>query len=477
MTIENNHIISGFSSTINGLIIKCIHRFLLIAGCWLLVTGSVLLAQTGPGGVGSASDNLLWLKADVGTSTTINGNPISFWNDQSGNAMNATQGTANLQPKYLAGAMNGRPAILFNNADGVYDYLNLPSGFSNFTGGLSAFVVISPIAAGNWDNFFNLGVIAENIGLMRNGMSTNIFYEVFAGGSANGNINFNSITNGSDQIFNIRHDGGTAGTQSTARLYKNNNYLTNALVLIPNNVSRSSNYIGHDSWGSGDMNCEIAEIIIYNYTINTAQRHIIANSLSSKYSIGISNDLFSYDGTHSYDVAGIGMVDASNYHNNATSAGILNISNPGSLGGGDYLLFGHNDGSVASWTSTEAPADALNLSFQRIAREWRVDETNNVGTVSITGNFSQLPGLTPGFTNRVLLVDSDGDFSSGAVPYTLTDIGSGKFQVTGIDLADGAYMTYAIYQMKEQLVQQLPIRVIVMVPEEANIPVVMYGSA
>ena len=446
--------ITHINVRINGLKrlkIRSLKKLLLVAGCWLLGIGSTLFAQTGPGGVGSSSNNLLWLKADAGTSTTTNGNPITFWNDQSGNAMNATQGTANRQPKYVANAMNTRPAVLFNNSvDGVYDYLNLPNGFSNFTAGLSAFIVIRPIAAGNWDNFFNLGVVAENIGLMRNGVSSNIYYEVLAGGSPNGRIDWNAITNGSDQIFNIRHNGGTAGTQSTARLYKNNNFLTSAPVLVPNNIARTNNLIGHDSWGSGDMNCEIAEIIIYNYTINNAQRHIAANYLSTKYGIAISNDLFSYDASHSYDVAGIGMVDASNLHDNATSAGILNLSSPGSLAGGDYLLFGHDNGSTASWTATEAPADVLNLSFQRIAREWRIDETNDVGTVTITGNFSVFPGLPVGYTNRVLLVDSDGDFTSGAVPYTLTDMGSNQFRVTGIDLIDGAYLTYAVYRINNE---------------------------
>ena len=70
-------------------------------------------------------------------------------------------------------------------------------------------------------------------------------------------------------------------------------------------------------------------------------------------------------------------------HVNATSARILNVSNPNSLDlNGDYLLFGHNNGSVSSWVSTGTPTDVLNLSYLRVAREWRVDKTNEVGTVS-----------------------------------------------------------------------------------------------
>ena len=71
-----------------------------------------------------------------------------------------------------------------------------------------------------------------------------------------------------------------------------------------------------------------------------------------------------------------------NFHDNATSAGILNVSNPNSLDvNGDYLLFGHNNGSVASWSSTDVPTDVLNLSYLRVARAWRADKTNDVGTV------------------------------------------------------------------------------------------------
>ena len=88
-----------------------------------------LSGQTGPGGVGNSTNNLLWLKADIGTSTTINGNPVSLWLDQSGNAMNATQDTVFRQPEFVSNAINGRPSILLNNADAFYDNLNLPPGF------------------------------------------------------------------------------------------------------------------------------------------------------------------------------------------------------------------------------------------------------------------------------------------------------------------------------------------------------------
>ena len=41
--------------------------------------------------------------------------------------------------------------------DGIFDYFNLPSGFSDFTAGLSAFVVVKPNSTVAWSNFFNLG--------------------------------------------------------------------------------------------------------------------------------------------------------------------------------------------------------------------------------------------------------------------------------------------------------------------------------
>jgi hypothetical protein len=419
------------------------------------LAGADLSGQTGPGGVGNASNNLLWLKADVGSSTTVNGNRVSSWQDQSGNAMNATQVVMNRQPKYVASGSNGKPSMLLNNVgDGIFDYFNLPSGFSDFTGGLSAFIVIKTNSTIAWSNFFNLGGGAPStndaIAFSREDNTVRIWHQVVANGASSA-ISGGSISNGFYQILAVRQDPGVPPGTSFVRLYKNNNVVAGpAMVNIPRNILRNDNFIGHDSWNSGDIDAEIAEVIIYNNLINNAQRIIIANYLSSKYNIPIFNptERYSYDGSYGNDVAGIGRYDATNMHDNATSAGILNVSNPNSLDvNGDYLLFGHNDGSVSSWVSTGTPTDVLNVSYLRVAREWRVDKTNDVGSVSITGNYSFLPALSAGYTIRALLVDSDGDFTSGAVAYPLTDIGSNKYQVNNVTLNDGDYLTYAIYKI------------------------------
>ncbi|MBE0675793.1 MAG: hypothetical protein IH591_14130, partial [Bacteroidales bacterium] len=416
--------------------------------CSILLISTVgvpmLFAQTGPGGVGNSLNNLLWLKADAGVSTTTNGAPVSLWQDQSGNGNNASQAVANRQPKYVANATNGKPAILLNNvSDGVYDYLHLPTGFSNFTGGISALVVIRPIAPGDWDNFLNLDISSapttENIGLMRNGTSNSIFYEVYAGGTSAGSLNYaNRITNGSYQIFGMRQDGGTPPGSTTARLYKDNAFLGSGTVSIPSNVVRDDNYIGHDSWGSGDMTAEIAEVIIYNFTMNRAQNYIIENYLSSKYGIALaSNDYYSYDATHGNDVAGIGRLDFSNQHVNASSAAILNVSNPSSMGNGEYLLFGHDDEPIISWINTGTPSDTI----IRLQRNWRFDETGNVGTISVLIDYSLLPAAPAACSNRYILVDGDGDFSSGATVYGLTLVSGNQYYVSGVSISDGDYVT------------------------------------
>ncbi len=425
---------------------------LMVLFCGL--TGIHLSGQTGPGGVGNATTNLLWLKADAGTSTTVNGAAVSSWLDQSGNAMNATQAVANLQPKYVASGSNSKPALLLNSAtDGVFDNFRLPSGFSDFSAGLSAFVVVKPNGTDAWSNFFNLGGGAPDlwndaIAFSRNDNNTSFWYQVVSNGLdshiSGGNINL------SYQILAVRQNAGVAPGTSTARLYQNNIPVTGSVsVNVPRNVLRNDNYIGHDSWNGGDINAEISEVIIFNYAINDAQRNIISNYLSSKYDIdiGILTDRYAFDATHGNDVAGIGRTSLSSSHSDATSSGILNISSPGSLANGDYLLFGHNNGSVSSWVSTGVPADVLNFSYLRVGREWMVDKTSDVGTVTITGDFSKLPALTPGYATRVLLVDSDGDFTSGAAVYPLTDILGNRFQVTGVTLNDGDYLTYAILRI------------------------------
>ncbi|HVX65406.1 MAG TPA: hypothetical protein VHA11_02325, partial [Bryobacteraceae bacterium] len=83
---------------------------MLLAMCLLPSAVSRVQAQTVP------TQNLkLWLKADTGV--TLNGTTVSKWADQSGNATDATQTNASLQPVLQTNAVNGRPALQFNGTN------------------------------------------------------------------------------------------------------------------------------------------------------------------------------------------------------------------------------------------------------------------------------------------------------------------------------------------------------------------------
>lgn len=102
-------------------------------------------SQTGPAGVGSATNNVLWLKADAGTSSIINNTPISVWNDQSGNGINVTQTISVQQPSFAVNIINGKPAIQFDNVTTTNDKMIAPdSPILDNTSGYSFFNVIRP---------------------------------------------------------------------------------------------------------------------------------------------------------------------------------------------------------------------------------------------------------------------------------------------------------------------------------------------
>ena len=64
----------------------------------------------------------------------------------------------------------------------------LPPGFSNFTAGLSAFVVVKPNVSTAWSNFFNLGgghpnLYNDAICFSRNDITPGLWFQVVVNGA------------------------------------------------------------------------------------------------------------------------------------------------------------------------------------------------------------------------------------------------------------------------------------------------------
>lgn len=116
---------------------------------------------------------------------------------------------------------------------------------------------------------------------------------------------------------------------------------------------------------------------------------------------------------HGHQVIGIGREDINNQHLAATSDNLLSVQNATNLDlDQEYLLLGHDNADQLNWTSIEAPDNGVNI--QRIAREWRVQETDELGGIDFAMDAARLPAPVAGLTMYALMVDDDGDFSAGA---------------------------------------------------------------
>ncbi|MBL7891275.1 MAG: T9SS type A sorting domain-containing protein, partial [Bacteroidia bacterium] len=258
-----------------------------------------------------------------------------------------------------------------------------------------------------------------------------------SGAGLGGPTSTTSVSTSTFQTVDYLRERGTA-----YRIYVDGT-LENSVADANGDLTPPTTRIGrHATTANGGFKGDMAELIIYNYRVNNAQLNIVNSYLAAKYNLTIANDKFSYDATNGTDVAGIGREDASNLHTSAQSAGLLTVSGASALSDADYLLFGHDAGSIASWTTTEAPNSGTNI--QRLAREWKFSHTGNVGTVDFTLEAATLPALPATYTKYVLMVDADGDFSSGATSYEMPTIGGTQYKVTGITISDGNYVCIGV---------------------------------
>lgn len=181
------------------------------------------------------------------------------WYDYSGNQKNATLVNA---PTWNS-ANGGR--YEFN---GINQYATVPSGFANFTSGVTVLAIADFGSANSFERIMDFGNGPENnnILLCRQSTGDNIYFEVYRGNATAGNRTItNGITNNQWGFYGGSLDGAnckviTLGSTSTT-----------AYTGLPLNVTRTLNYIGKSNWGDDLFQRYMSVIAIFNTALSDSE--------------------------------------------------------------------------------------------------------------------------------------------------------------------------------------------------------------
>ena len=195
------------------------------------------------------------------------------------------------------------------------------------------------------------------------------------------------------------------------------------------------------------FNGNLAELIIFNTSVTSAQRNQVMSYLAVKYGIQLSGNYYNSTGQSTWDYAANGTYGSGatqfNYNhfifgigedtqsglmttqsNSVATAGVsaagnVIVLNPSSLGDLGSLIVGSNNAGFAE-TTTNLPSLAGAGSL-RLANQWLVQNTNGVGNVDINFDFTGITTTgTIGTSADFRLVvdnDGDGDFTTGTQTY------------------------------------------------------------
>lgn len=401
----------------------------------LLVTSSTASAQTGPGGIGASGSNVLWLDANNGV-THLSG-AVSQWSDRSGNVNHAyLPGSIPLAtPTLQTNVVNGYPVLTF---DGVDDQLWVPDAASIDLTAWHIFSVHTATVQKDYNAWLVKGDDAqenfEMLSYANGNIHTPTYYTDLTRtipSSAAG-----QVVTGTFDVFEYSYNpaNGRAVFKNGASIHTD----TDSKTPMTNNLPL---YIGNERSTTGrNINGRMAEVIIFNSRLNSAQRIILANYLAAKYGRPMAaNDVFQQDdatnGDFDHDVAGIGRVNSSNQHNDSRGSGIVRLSNPSDLNNNEFLIWGHNNAPLTAFGSSDFPTGLQG----RLHRVWRVSELNtagstavDVGGVDISFDLAGLGTVTP--SHLRLLVDTDGDgvFNDETPISGATSLGGSIYQFAGV---------------------------------------------
>lgn len=448
-----------------------------------------------PGGV--QSDMQLWLKAEIGTNTIINGDPVDAWADQSVNGYSANADINSTDdPLYNINAINFNPGIEFDGTytDDFSDGLHLGSDYIYSTdAGMHIFVVLQPNnpATGQYDMVYNFGgTVGDGVGFSWNSSVLRHYTPTGAGGVSS----FTSHSTGAvpslleyEIEFTNAQTMYLNGTILDTDLIPGLTQLTSAEIATSDHYGTAPNSddlagpvsIGRKSasqYVDADriFNGVISEVLVYSDTLSSFEKEQINSYLAIKYGITMNQNYYSSSSSLKKDIsdgyanaiAGIGRDDCSGLHQKQSKSvsndaivtigkntiAATNSQNAGSVGSdGTYLIWG-NDGVAVNTTWNNTNVDILGSNYSRIDRVWSFTETFDVTNISLqvevdhpSFNLPAMPVSADGI--YYLLQDDDGDFTNGGTTSTPMSLVSGdSWEVTIADPTSG-YFSFGVNEV------------------------------
>jgi hypothetical protein len=395
-------------------------RTLIVAGA--LMFGFSALGQSGPGGIGSSTENNFWL--DANSLSMLDNENIAQFTDVSGNNNTFTQLNSVKQPIYKTNIVNGMPVIRF---DGVDDNM-LSSSISALESSNVTWFIVYKQNVQKTCGIIASSYASESKKWRSYALSNGVFKSVHYSPSivhVGYNDNYSS--------FNFSSSHATPGNM---KVYKEGvlTQTKNSAYTTPS----SHNFVALGSFASMThfLNGDVAEAFVFNSSLNSLERIIIENYLGAKYNLTIPQDFYSFQAIHKYGVIGLGN-DAVNTHTESTGNGILTVENPTLLSLNEYMFIGHNGTDLSVIVNSDMPAAVSTDS--RLSRTWRVDETGDMGSVTLKFDVSGSAGFAQTATYNLLVdADGDGDFSNSTTVAGVFNAGIMEFTT---NLPSGAAFT------------------------------------
>ena len=194
------------------------------------------------------------------------------WYDMSGNGKNATLVNS---PTFVS--TDGG----YFSLNGTSQHFTVPSGFSDFTSGITVLTFADMGTATSWERIidFGQGEGDDNIVFAREGVTNTLTFEFYNGATIGLSVDLtNGVSNSEWGFYGFKTDG------VTYKLFNATMSNTGSSTALPSNVTRNLNYIGESNWASDSFfERYIGVVAIYNRALSDSEITTFYNLYKDRY--------------------------------------------------------------------------------------------------------------------------------------------------------------------------------------------------